>query len=248
MPRLLSKQNVTTRSRADLAPRAADIKDSAALYAETAREAATQYAGAAKEWAAPRLETAVGATKTKVDDVAPKVAAAVAGALVAAEPVREEVKTRGSAAIAALKGDLAPPPSRKRRPKGKLLVLVAALAGAVAGWRMWSAKQSGEEWSNQWQSAPGAASSTSSSTGDTAGSAGTATLGGTAAAGAEGQTLDGAAASPDEALADTSLEAPEADRTPTTPDDPADITLLGTTSDRGQGTTDGGTSRPSTGI
>src|SRR5687768_3316328 len=86
---------------------------------ERAREAVTPAVEQVREAAAPPLALA----KEKiVDEVLPRVGASVAAALAASEPVREEAKRRGSATVAALKGDLEPPaPPRRKRRLGKFL-------------------------------------------------------------------------------------------------------------------------------
>ena len=198
------------------------------------RQSATQYAGSAREWATPRVESTRAAAQAKVDDLVPRIATAVGAALLAAEPVRDEVLKRGTAAIAALKGEVAPP-KRRRRPGRKLFVLLAVLAGAAAGWKAWAGKSSDDEWQNQWASTPSTTSSTS-----------TATAGGTTYSSAIGGTPassepivepahDAAAGSPDELLADAGDTTFDADRTVTTPDDPADVTVIGDGDSGGSG-------------
>ncbi len=192
---------LTERSRA-AEIRAAELKDSA-----------VHYAGAARDWAAPRLETAIGtakdATRTTVDEVVPKVSTAVAAALAASEPVRGEVKTRGTAAIAALKGELGAAPPRRRHRGRRVFVLFAVLAGAAAGWRAWARGQADDQWQDQWSSPSGGTSSWSAP-------------GGTATTTAPAPA-DPVGASPDELVADAA-ESPFG--VPTTPDDPLDATAL----------------------
>jgi hypothetical protein len=119
------------------APKVEATKDWAAPKVEATKDWAAPHVEATMDWAAPRVETA--AQKVK-DDVFPKVAEAVVAALAASEPAREEAKIRGTAAIAALRGELDPPHPRRRRRKRFFLVLTAAGA-AVAGWKVWSSSK-----------------------------------------------------------------------------------------------------------
>ena len=82
------------------------------------------------------------------DDVAPKVAAAaealhsaVQTAAERSRPIRVEVSSRGSAALAGLLGDVTPAQiermsRRAQRRRGKTAVLLAAAGGAVL-WALW---------------------------------------------------------------------------------------------------------------
>ena len=163
---------------------AATAGTAAVTAAGTASHAASHAAGAAKHWAAPRVDTAVGQAARGVDTAvawasprieaakgsakdwaAPRVEGAkgwvapkVAEALAASEPVRKEALSRGTAAVAALKGELPPPASARigagpaprssgsafGRRLGQLMMLLGLSGGAFAGWRNWSAKQSSE--------------------------------------------------------------------------------------------------------
>jgi Family of unknown function (DUF5324) len=212
-------------SRAETARKQAEnLTEKLAPYAATARESATHAAEEAREWAGPKLEHArewstprIEHVRERVDhDLVPKVAGAVATALAAAEPVREEAKTRGAAALAALKGELEPPrPRRRRHPLRKLLLFTALGAALAAAWKAWQSKSAGTEstWSGGATSTPAdtaptatgpslaepiPAPTTAPTTGATTGA--TATAGGVV--GTHPSADDTAAASPDEALAD----------------------------------------------
>ncbi len=179
------------------APRAAAAKEWAAPRAKDAADWAAPRANAAKDWAAPRVEPVVEKVKA---DVLPTVAGAVSTALVASEPARKEAAHRGSAALAALKGELDPPKPKKHRLR-KLLVLASVLGGAYAGWKAWAAKNADPV--QPWQSSTPYPS--------TPPSAGATTPTMTAAAPAEAgsgkqATDDAAGAGPDEALADAAAE------------------------------------------
>jgi len=124
----------------------------AAPHVETAKEWAGPHVETAKEWAAPHVETA--AIKVK-SDVLPRVAEAVTAAIVASEPAREEAKIRGTAAIAALRGELDPPPSRRRRRTKRFFMFLTLTGAAIAGWKVWSASRS--ERPDPWVTSPVAA-------------------------------------------------------------------------------------------
>jgi Family of unknown function (DUF5324) len=136
------------------APKLEATKDWAAPHVETAADWAAPHVGTAKDWAAPRVETA--AQKVK-DDVLPRVAEAVAAAFAASEPAREEAKTRGTAAIAALRGELDPPPSPRRRRVKRWFMFLTVSGAAVAGWKVWHAKNTAdrpEPWVTPWPESP----------------------------------------------------------------------------------------------
>jgi hypothetical protein len=187
------------RANKKVSPVAADTREATARYAEAAKEWAGPKAEAAKDWAAPRAEAARDWASPKVEDavtkvksdVIPKVAGAVTVALVASEPVREEAKTRGTAAVAALKGEVAPPPKKHRLRK--LFVLAGVLGAAYVGWRAWAAKQNATRTPEPW-AAP-------------------APSGDVYPVDEHPLTDDPAAASPDEALADAAEEGAVAEDT-----------------------------------
>ncbi len=184
-------RRTTTKVRGRLVPRACGVRGAASTAAGTAGTAAVTAAGAAshaavaaRQWAAPRVDTAVGqavhGVDTAVQWATPRVGTAketakewatprlevargwvepkVADALAASEPVRKEAMLRGTAAVAALRGELAPPASDRigagpaprssgsafGRRLGQLMMLLGLSGGAFAGWRTWSAKQAAE--------------------------------------------------------------------------------------------------------
>jgi hypothetical protein len=185
------------RANAKMGPAAAEAREAALRYAESTRDWATPKVEAAIDWAAPRVEPM--ATRVK-DDVMPKVASAVTAALVASEPAREEAKSRGTAAIAALRGEIEAPKPKKHRLR-KLVLLAGVVGAAVAGWKAWVGQQDRqpEPWATPIGSAPssGTGSPTYSSTSS---SSSTST-----------RSDDAAGASPDEALADSSEKAAAGD-------------------------------------
>lgn len=186
------------RAGKKMAPVASDARESAVRYAESTRDWAAPKVGAARDWAAPHVEA--GATKVK-DDVLPRVAGAVTAALAASEPAREEAKTRGSAALAALKGEIEAPKPKRHRIR-KLFLLAGVVGAAVAGWKAWVGQTNRQP--EPWATPIGTASSAGTGTGGTAGSSTTGTTGMRTAATPVAD--DKAGASPDEALADNADE------------------------------------------
>jgi hypothetical protein len=166
-------------------------------YAESTRDWAAPKVEAAREWAAPHVEA--GAARVK-DDVLPRVAGAVTAALAASEPAREEAMSRGTAAIAALRGEVEAPKPKKRRLR-KLFLLAGVVGAAVAGWKAWVGQTNRQP--EPWATPIGTASSAGAGTGGTAGSGATS---GSARTAAAPVTDDAAGASPDEALADKAEE------------------------------------------
>jgi hypothetical protein len=218
----------------------ADARETATRAAETTREWAAPKVEAAREWATPRVEPAV--TKVK-DDVLPKVAGAVAAAVAASEPAREEARTRGTAAVAALRGELELEPPKPKKHRLRKLFLLTSIAGAAwAGYKAWVAKSGNqpEPWATPISSVPG--SSGSSTTGTSTATSPAATTGSATSSSFESSADDGspsgtgsgspvagvvtddaAGASPDEALADAADES--AHLTEATPADmPAAVT------------------------
>ena len=141
---------------AAVAPRAEKARDAAVLYGESARdwavprveragqvtkELAGPHLETARDWAAPRVEGAVEKART---DVLPKVAAATAATVAAAAPMTGEARTRGSAALLALRGDLQPPASRRR---GRRLLELTALGALLsAAWYAWNRRSRTDPW------------------------------------------------------------------------------------------------------
>lgn len=201
-----------------------------APLAADAREAALRYAESTKGWAAPRAAAAKDVAKDKMEpalekvthDIVPAVAAAVTGALAASEPVRHEAATRGSAALAALKGEVAPPKRKKHRLR-KLFLLASVLGAAYAGWKAFVAQQQSADSHpvDAWRTPSGASPAYAASTATTPAGASNGSPGVTAPSAApvapvdRPTTDDPAGAGPDEALADAADEA-EGDKTGST--------------------------------
>lgn len=229
------------KKRAGMAPKARMKANLAAEHAwekvNPTVENARQRIGPAVEEARHRIGPAVDDAREKVgpavehartvisNDVVPKVATAVSHAMTASEPYRTEAKRRGSAAYAALKGDVELPGARHRRRWPKLLLLVGALGGAaIAAYRY---LRSGTD--KQWE--PMASTTPPSRSDVTGGAHQPMSRGGGGSGSHRGHTeaADTAGAGPDEAVAD----APEAPHKPTTPDAPAEHTDTTNTTSQG---------------
>ncbi|MFJ9416813.1 DUF5324 family protein [Streptomyces sp. NPDC101227] len=166
-----------------VAPYAGTARDAAVHYAHEARtrmgpkvvEAAHQARSQYDAHLQPRLEHARDALPPKVDAAACRAAArtrkaarqtaeytaprlehAVSTARAAAEPVRDEAVARGSAALAALRGQVTAAEIAKLQKKhhrracaGKvakrLTILGIAVGAAVAAWKWWD-KQANPDW------------------------------------------------------------------------------------------------------
>ncbi|MCB5909389.1 DUF5324 family protein [Streptomyces pinistramenti] len=166
-----------------VAPYAGTAKDTAVQFAQEARTRMTPLMAEAAQQARdrydahlhPRIEHARGALPPRVDAAAtraacrtrsaarqaadytaPRVESAVHTARAAAEPVRDEAFARGSAALAALRGQVTAAEIEKLAKKhrrrcrtgkvAKRLVVVGILAGgAVAAWKWWD-KQANPDW------------------------------------------------------------------------------------------------------
>ena len=205
-----SARRANKRAAKTVSPAAADARDAAVRYADATRDWAAPKVETAVDWAAPKVETAVDWATPKVNtardwagprvepavekvksDVLPAIAGAVISALAATEPARSEAATRGSAALAALKGEVDPPRRSKHRIR-KLFVLTAVLGGAYAGWKAWVARNSDPV--DAWTTAPAPSARPQNP------------VGSVTPVGAGVPTDDPAGASPDEALADAAAE------------------------------------------
>lgn len=120
--------------------------------AETARDSVLDAAVAARATVVDTVVPAVQVRATRVsdaarDDIAPKVVAAVLAALAASEPVRDEAQARGSAVLAALKGQAVVPPKRRTHRIRTSFGLLALLTAAGAGWAALQRRRAGDPWS-----------------------------------------------------------------------------------------------------
>ncbi|HZC26249.1 MAG TPA: DUF5324 family protein [Actinopolymorphaceae bacterium] len=174
-----------------------------------AMDNARQRIGPAVDDAREKVGPAVEHARTViVDDVVPKVTTAMSTAVTASKPYRTEAKRRGSAAFAALRGEVDVPHAKRKRRWPRLLLGLAAMGGAaVAVYRLLKRGTA-----HQWQpmhstTAPTQHGRTSAAQTDAPG-------------GRPDATADEAGAEPGEALADRTN--PPTGRT--TPEDPAEHT------------------------
>ncbi|MDT0453066.1 DUF5324 family protein [Streptomyces hesseae] len=140
-----------------VAPYAGTAKDAAVHYAHEARtrlapkvaEAAHQARAQYDTHLHPRIEHARDALPPKVEEVATRARAA-------AEPVRDEALSRGTAALAALRGQVSAEDveklSRRRdrrcrtgRVARRLVLFGLLTAGAVVAWKWWD-RQANPDW------------------------------------------------------------------------------------------------------
>ncbi|MEV0275014.1 DUF5324 family protein [Streptomyces sp. NPDC050610] len=146
--------------------------EAVAPYAGTAKDTATHFAHEARVRLAPKVSTAAHQARSTAGEqyrahlapriehareaLPPKVDQAALRARAAAEPVRDEAVARGSAALAALRGQVSAAEiekltkKRTRRARtgkfAKRLVVLGVLAGgAVAVWKWWD-KQANPDW------------------------------------------------------------------------------------------------------
>ncbi|MEV0260556.1 DUF5324 family protein [Streptomyces sp. NPDC050617] len=158
-----------TGTAKDSVRHAADV---VAPYAGTAKDTAAHFAHEARARLAPKVSTAAHQARSTAGEqyrahlapriehareaLPPKVDQAALRARAAAEPVRDEAVARGSAAIAALRGQVSAADidklakKRARRARtGKfakrLLVLGVLAGGAAAVWKWWD-KQANPDW------------------------------------------------------------------------------------------------------
>ena len=185
-----------------LLDQATELADRMAPHVEHARQKAAPLVSEARKTAGPALTEARDKLTT---EVLPVLTAAIAAANEATEDVRGEAVKRGRATAAALKGEIAPPPKKKKHRLRRLLVALG-VSGVAA---MIAKKLSDRQATSAWQSSytPTPASTSSAGTSSTAGPIGMHM--------AE-STDDAGGASPDVAAADAAAQP----GMPTTPDDP----------------------------
>ena len=122
-------------ARDSVAPYVSNARDSVAPYVSTARDRITPVAektmASAQDIASNKLKPAYDqAVATTRDTVAPAVSTALANAATNTAPARAEAKVRGTAALAALRGETVK--SRRRWPLVAGVLLLGTLVGAAA--------------------------------------------------------------------------------------------------------------------
>lgn len=193
-------QDIADQAVERVAPVFDEAKERLAPYVEEARTHASDTLLPAAQSAA---HTAADTARTTYHD---RVEPQVGAALTASEPYRQEAKRRGTAALAAAKGEIEAP--AKKSHKLRNLMLLLGLGGIAFAVVRYFKEDSAPSWQSDYPAAVPDPSDPVSSAGSAATSGTTAT--------ALGDTDDAAAAAPDEALAD----ADEHPHRPTDPDSP----------------------------
>lgn len=115
----------------------AKAKKAAKGASDTAKDLARTKVTEARDWAAPRFESAVGTVNS---EVVPRVRGYIDQATTAAGPTVDEARLRSARALAALRGVEIPEPPKKKKKRGRKVLLVmlgvAAVGGVAAA--MWS--------------------------------------------------------------------------------------------------------------
>lgn len=175
-------------------PALADAREKAAPYVADARGKAAPYVAEARTKAAPVV---ADAKERWHKEVAPALGAAVAAADEATAEYRAEAARRGAATAAALRGEVAVAPAKKKGRKRKALLLVGLAGLGFAAVKKLTAQDS-QAWETSYQPTPPAP--------------------------AAAPVHDTAAATPDEALADAA-ETPHAASTPDQPAETVDVDM-----------------------
>lgn len=200
-------QEIAEQAMERVAPVLDDAKERLAPYVDEAR---TQ----ANEKLIPAAESAAGSARDTFDHtIAPQVGAALAAASAASEPYRAEARRRGTATVAALRGDVDRPAEKKHRLRKLVMLLGLGAAVAFVVKKLTGGGGSAADWQSDYSTPqavpdPAAPAAPAAPVGDQASDQ----AGDAAGEGAD----DAGAAAPDEALADAAEE-PHA---PTDPDHP----------------------------
>lgn len=191
----------------DLRDRATDLKDQLAPHVEQAVGKAGPALADARDKAAPYVADARGKAAPVVAEakdrwqreVAPALGSAVAAADEATAEYRAEAARRGAATAAALRGEVAVAPPKKKGRKRKALLLVGLAGLGFAAVKKFTGQDS-QAWETSYQPTPPAPTPAAPPLHDTA------------------------AATPDEALADAA-ETPHAASTPDQPAETVDVDM-----------------------
>lgn len=188
------KPSMKHRSK-DLRDRATDLKDHLAPHVEQARGKAAPYVAEARDKAAPVVAEARDRWQR---EVAPALSSAVSAADEATAEYRAEAARRGAATAAALRGEVATAPPKKKGRKRKALVLLGLAGLGFAAVKKFTGQDS-QAWETSYQPKP-------------------------APAPGAPPLHDAAAATPDEALSDAA-DAPHAASTPDRPAETIDVDM-----------------------
>jgi len=121
---------VVADARERVAPMVAEARERGSVYVEQARDWAAPRLDEAKHRAAPLVAGAIATVVPRLEHALEDASTRIAAALESTSPARDELSRRGTAAVAALKGELAVPESKPRW--GRRLLLVGLLTGLGA--------------------------------------------------------------------------------------------------------------------
>jgi hypothetical protein len=149
-------EQVVAAAFSAVAPKMKAARDAAADKAAPYVSSAIDHASDAAHDLAPYVETARDRVK---DDIVPRVSEAVAAGIAASAPYREEAARRGTAAVAALKGEVEVKPDHHW---GRKILLATGLAGLVfAAYKYLTGESSTSGWQTPTSApAPSAANTT----------------------------------------------------------------------------------------
>ena len=121
---------VVADARERVAPKVAEARERGSVYVEQARDWAAPRLDEAKHRAAPLVAGAMATVVPRLEHALEDASSRIVAALESTSPARDELSRRGTAAVAALKGELAVPESKPRW--GRRLLRVGLLVGIGA--------------------------------------------------------------------------------------------------------------------
>ena len=111
--------------------------------------AVTGAAQQTKEKLGPRVATTKARVTPALEELGPALSAALSAAVAASEPHRQEAKRRADAAVAALRGEVEPPKSKRRIRK--LLIVLGVGAVVTAAYKWFKSREAADEWEQAYQ-------------------------------------------------------------------------------------------------
>ncbi|MDP9445043.1 MAG: apolipoprotein A1/A4/E family protein, partial [Actinomycetota bacterium] len=151
-------QEMAERARETLAPAAGQAREKATPALQEARERLAplveEVRAQANQKVRPAAEQVASTARHKVvTGVVPPLTAAAAAATAASGPLREEAKKRGSATLAAMKGELEAPTEKSHKVRN--LVVLLGLGGAVAwGYKWYTGRDADAAWQSSYEPTP----------------------------------------------------------------------------------------------
>lgn len=237
---------VVADARERVAPKVAEARERSSMYVEQARDWAAPRLDEAKHRAAPLVAGAIATVVPRLEHALEDASTRIAAALESTSPARDELSRRGTAAVAALKGELAVPESKPRW--GRRLLRVGLLVGiGAAVFAFFRRKDDDDSWitaESTYATTNGASSDSTGATSDPDAADGPLRdkrrhdrhdIEGTKASEVSGGTYEPADNLEDHAVDETddpggagfdeaAADATEEPKAPTTPDDPAERT------------------------